>query len=69
LFRLLDQAAAGDSFVITKAGNPLVKVIALGPPDGFRIKRRCFKAGQIATPDDVDRMGSEEVVSLFAGSE
>jgi antitoxin (DNA-binding transcriptional repressor) of toxin-antitoxin stability system len=69
LFRLLDQATAGDSFVIAKAGKPLVKVIALGPPDGSPIKRRGFMAGQVATPDDVDRMGREEVVSLFAGSE
>ena len=29
LSRLIDQAAKGESFVITKAGKPLVKVIAL----------------------------------------
>ena len=32
LSKLVDRAAAGDSFVIAKAGKPLVRVVALEAP-------------------------------------
>ena len=42
LSRLVDQAAKGESFVIAKAGKPLVKVIALNAPEGEQVKRLGF---------------------------
>ncbi len=57
LSRLVDRAAKGESFVIAKAGKPLVKVIALNAPEAAQMRRRGFMAGQIAVPDDFDRMG------------
>jgi prevent-host-death family protein len=67
LSRLVEQAAKGDSFVIAKAGKPLVKVIALNAPEPSQMKRRGFMAGQIAVPDDFDRMGSAAIEQLFGG--
>jgi len=66
LSRLVDQAVAGEPFVIAKAGKPLVKVIALDAPTPSARKRFGFMAGQISVPDDFDRMGDEEIAALFA---
>lgn len=67
LSRLVDLAARGESFVIAKAGKPLVKVIALNAPEPSQMKRRGFLAGQISVPEDFDRMGSAEIEQLFSG--
>ena len=65
LSRLVERAAKGESFVIAKAGKPLVKVTPLDAPAEAR--RLGFMAGQIAVPDDFDRMGSKEIARLFGG--
>jgi prevent-host-death family protein len=65
LSRLVDRAAKGESFVIAKAGKPMVKVTALDAPTGTRMRRLGFMAGQIAVPRDFDRMGSAEIKKLF----
>lgn len=67
LSRLVDQAARGEPFVIAKAGKPLVKVVPLDAPAARQVRRLGFMAGQIAVPDDFDRMGSEEIERLFRG--
>jgi prevent-host-death family protein len=66
LSRLVEQAAKGESFVIAKAGKPLVKVVPLSAPLAGETRRIGFMAGQIAVPDDFDRMGSAEVERLFS---
>ena len=65
LSRLVDEAAKGESFIIAKAGKPLVKVTALDVPEIGQIRRVGFMLGQILVPDDFDRMGSEEIETLF----
>ncbi len=67
LSRLVDQAARGEPFVIAKAGKPLVKVIALNTPEPSQVKRLGFMIGQIAVPDDFDRMGDAEIERMFGG--
>ena len=67
LSKLVDQAAQGESFVIAKAGKPLVKVMALSAPTGKQVRRLGFMAGQIAVPNDFDRMGRKEIERLFTG--
>lgn len=69
LSRLVDLAARGESFVIAKAGKPLVKVTALHAPQPSQMKRTGFLAGRINVPDDFDRMGSARIEDLFAGQE
>lgn len=63
LSKLVDQAVKGEAFVIAKAGRPLVKVTALDVPATPR--RLGFLAGEIAVPDDFDRMGESEIAALF----
>ena len=65
LSRLVDQAVKGEAFVIAKAGKPLVKVAALDAPAAPQ--RLGFLAGEIAVPEDFDRMGEAEIEALFGG--
>ena len=65
LSRLVELAAKGEPFVIAKAGKPLVKVTALDAPAAGQVKRVGFMTGQIAVPDDFDRMGSAEIERLL----
>jgi len=67
LSKLVDEAAKGEHFVITKAGKPLVKVTALNAPVGAQVRRIGFMAGQISVPDDFDQMGREEIERIFLG--
>ena len=60
-------SATACSLVIAKAGKPLVKVTALDAPQVGQARRLGFLAGQIAVPDDFDRMGSAEIEKLFHG--
>jgi prevent-host-death family protein len=63
LSRLVDRAAKGETFVIAKAGKPLVKVSALEAP--AKPQRLGFLKGEIEVPDDFDRMGDAEIAALF----
>jgi prevent-host-death family protein len=63
LSKLVENAVKGESFVIAKAGKPLVKVSALDAPAAPR--RLGFMKGEIAVPDDFDRMGEAEIAALF----
>jgi len=67
LSRLVERAAKGEPFVIAKAGKPLVKVTALDAPAPGQVRRLGFMAGEIAVPDDFDRMGRAEIEELFRG--
>lgn len=67
LSRLVDAASKGEPFVIAKAGKPLVKVMAINAPEAGQAERLGFMAGQIAVPDDFDRMGAVEIEQLFGG--
>jgi prevent-host-death family protein len=65
LSRLIDQAANGESFIIARAGKPLVKVVGLDAPAAP--KRMGFLKGHFQVPDDFDTMGAEEIRALFEG--
>jgi prevent-host-death family protein len=67
LSKLVEEASEGEAFIIAKAGKPVAKVIALEAPVGRRVRRLGFMKGQIAVPDDFDRMGEEKIERLFAG--
>ena len=67
LSRLIEQAVKGDSFIIAKAGKPMVKVTRLEAPSASQARRLGFMAGQITVPDDFDHMASEEIELLFGG--
>jgi prevent-host-death family protein len=67
LSRLIEEAVKGESFVIAKAGKPLVKVTALDAPEPKSMKRLGFMAGQIDIPDDFDTMFADEIADMFEG--
>ena len=65
LSKLIEQAVKGESFIIAKAGKPMVKVIKIDAPEASSMKRLGFMAGQISTPKDFDEMGKDEIAKLF----
>jgi prevent-host-death family protein len=67
LSRLVDRAAKGESFVIAKAGKPMVKIVPLNAPEAAQVKRVGFLSGQVRVPTDFDRMGEEVIEALFSG--
>jgi antitoxin (DNA-binding transcriptional repressor) of toxin-antitoxin stability system len=67
LSRLVELAARGESFVIAKAGKPMVKVVALDVPEPAKMQRFGFMSGQIKVPADFDTMGATEIEALFQG--
>jgi prevent-host-death family protein len=69
LSRLVAEAARGESFVIAKAGKPLVKVVALDTPSPNQMRRLGFMSPELKVPDDFDRMGEEEISRLFGAPE
>ena len=67
LSRLVEKAYQGESFIIAKAGRPLVKVMRIETPASLKVKRLGFLENQLSIPDDFDRMGNTDVVKLFEG--
>ena len=68
LSRLVAAAADGDPFIIARAGKPVVKVVPLHSPMPARMRRTGFLNGQISVPPDFDRMGSDDLNSMFEAS-
>ena len=67
LSRLVEEAARGKSFIIAKAGKPMVKVTPLSEEGHKGSEKLGFMTGEIAVPDDFDSMGKEEIERLFEG--
>ena len=65
LSRLVEEAAKGNSFIIAKAGKPMVKVLPLSAEERKGAERLGFMAGEISTPDDFDSLGVQEIMRLF----
>jgi prevent-host-death family protein len=65
LSKLIEQAVNGESFIIAKAGKPMVKVTKIDAPEPSKQKRLGFMAGLISTPKDFDEMGKDEIAKLF----
>ncbi|MFA4900330.1 MAG: type II toxin-antitoxin system prevent-host-death family antitoxin [Brevundimonas sp.] len=69
LSRLIEKAAKGESFIIAKAGKPMVKVTAIEEAKVDTSRRLGFMRGQMKIPDDFDTMGQEEIEAMFYGSD
>lgn len=63
LSQLVEQAAAGEEIVITKAGKPVARLVALAEPKPRR--KLGGLNGKIRVPDDFDTMCEEEIRRLF----
>ena len=70
LSRLVDEAAAGEPFVICKAGRPMVRVTPLSEAGAASapLRRLGMLAGQCQVPDDFDQLGAAEIADLFEGA-
>jgi prevent-host-death family protein len=66
LSALVENAAAGEPFIIAKAGRPLV-VVNPYTPSAPR-PRTGFLRGRTSVPADFDRMGDGEIADLFGGA-
>ncbi len=62
LSRLIEAAMRGESFIIAKAGKPMVKVEAIVEKP---IQRIGFMKGQFEVPDNFDAMFAEEIRAMF----
>ncbi len=70
LSRLVEEAASGDSFIIAKAGKPMVKVMALAAPEPKKMRRMGFMKGiGTAIPDNFNEMFDKEIAELFGFDE
>jgi prevent-host-death family protein len=59
---LVERAAEGEAFIISVRGKPRVSVSAVDAPAETRLG---FLAGEIAVPDDFDRMSGGEIEVMF----
>ena len=64
LSALVEKAAAGEAFIIAKAGKPMVKVIPCVTHDAAQ-RRIGFLKGQIKVPADFNQMGQNEIAEIF----
>jgi prevent-host-death family protein len=67
LSRLVEEAARGNSFIIAKAGKPMVKVIPLSEEELKSSRRLGFMSGEISVPDDFDSLDADSITELFEG--
>ena len=65
LSALVAEAAAGEPFIIAKAGRPLVTVTPYTAPEPR--PRTGFLKGRVSIPSDFNSMGREEILALFEG--
>ena len=66
LSALIEKAVQGESFIISKAGKPMVRVTRVDAP--VAKSRTGFLNGQITVPDGFDSLGSDHIAVLFSGA-
>lgn len=70
LSRLVAAAARGETFVIARAGKPLVKVVPLEPIATNNLGIMFgFAKGKWTVPDDFDTMMQDEIIAMFEGKD
>ena len=65
LSRLIERASQGESFIIAKAGKPMVRVTAIEAERVKKPQRLGFMKGKGKIPDDFDTMYAKEIEDLF----
>jgi prevent-host-death family protein len=67
LSRLVEEAAAGEPFIIAKAGKPKVKVVRIDAPVNKARRRLGMLKGRIRVPDDIKTPFAAEIDEMFYG--
>lgn len=65
LSRLVDDAAAGETIILAKAGKAQARLMPLNKP----IRRLGYLAGQAVVPDDIKKPFEAEINAMFYGNE
>jgi prevent-host-death family protein len=71
LSRLIDEAHAGETIVLAKAGKPWARLMPLAPPAPQRVPGRLRRQGPLSQPDvllepmDPNELASWESSALF----
>ncbi|HEY8054869.1 MAG TPA: type II toxin-antitoxin system prevent-host-death family antitoxin [Terriglobales bacterium] len=65
LSRLIQEAVEGESFIIARAGKPLVKVVALEGTKPQKKQRLGFMKGEFEVPENFDTLYEDEILKLF----
>ena len=65
LSRLVERVETGEEIVISRAGKPVARLVAIQPPRGSRTPGRLRVRVRIA--DDFDAPLPDEVAAAFAG--
>ncbi len=68
LSRLVDAARSGEEVVITRRGEPVVKLEPVAPSSGTRVSLYGSLKGKINLSDDFDDL-PEEILRAFAGED
>ena len=66
LSRLVEQAAAGEPFIIAKSDKPIVKVTAIDTAARAERRRIGFLQGEIDVPHNFDEMGRSQFEQMFS---
>lgn len=71
LSRLADEAGAGETIILAKAGKPVAKIVPLEEPQTKKKERRKlgFLKGRLNVPDDFDTMFQDEIIKMFEGED
>ena len=69
LSRLIERASKGESFIIAKAGKPMVRVVPIEPEVPHVPQRLGFMKGKMHVPDDFDTMYADEIARMFNGED
>lgn len=71
LSRLADEAGAGETIILAKAGKPVAKLVPLDEPQLKKKEPRKlgFLDGKFNVPDDFDTMFQDEIIAMFEGRE
>ena len=72
LSRLVEEVAAGESFVIAKAGKPKARVVPISAPKSKPKQRIGFMKGMYTLPDnfeEIDKQLDKEIAELFLGKD
>lgn len=67
LSRLVERAAKGESFIIAKAGKPMVKVTAIEETPRKAVRRIGFMEGEGVIPDDIKTPFKDDIEDMFYG--
>lgn len=65
LSKLVEEAAAGEPFIIAKAGKPMVMVTPLQPEPKKNPTRLGFMKGKFPVPENFDTMFAQEIADEF----